>query len=71
MRGVDKRRVLASAKQSRLQLLVRGEPGQIHRSSRVGLRMVPTGDQTAVISPVETDPGQRFSRVGTASALSG
>src|ERR1700675_382779 len=52
--------MLAAAEQSCLQLLVCGEPCQIHRSSRVRCEWNRAGHQSAVVPPVEPDPRRVF-----------
>src|SRR5258708_16128894 len=44
----------------RLQLLVCRKPGQIHRSCRVRCEWNRTGDQSAIVPPVEPDPRSVF-----------
>ena len=49
--------MLAPAEQSSLQLLIRSEARQVDRSRRIGCERHRARNQTAVIPPVEADPG--------------
>src|SRR6201997_327188 len=49
-------RALTPAEQSSLQLLIASKPGQIHGCCRVSCEWNGTRNQTAVITPVETEP---------------
>src|ERR1019366_4640242 len=61
--GCGERRVLAPAEQSRLELLIRRKPGQVHRSRRVRCEGHRARYHAAVIPPVETEPGPRLPRL--------
>jgi hypothetical protein len=47
---------LAPTEQSSLQVLIPSEPGQVHRSCRVGCEWNCTGNHAAIVPPIETNP---------------
>jgi hypothetical protein len=51
---------LVAAKQSSLKLLIASQPGEINRSACVHREWYRSSYETAVIPPVEADPGSAF-----------